>query len=461
MKYYVSIYYHATMAATGINPAGFTAPQGSEIIVSPDGMGFFIQRATKGTGSVDFDTVKFVWDYGTDGISDANAQAAATTFRLFAVEMTYVPQGAFYAGDGTSTPLTGQFEEAKSGDAKEITSESTLVLGGGAVGALGNNNTLGMTTVDDFADSSSQVLPAGFPKGYNAFYLMKYMISQGQYRDFLNTLSTYAQQETRTSNVPESAAGTGALITGNSYRCGLDIKTSGTDPTIPATYGCNLDADANYDEAVDGEWIACNYLSWADVAAYSDWAGLRPFTELEYEKAARGPLAAVANEYAWGAATVASSAYRVSSSGATDENTSANYSTTSGNALYTTTESDFSGPCRCGMFAGDASNTGRVTAGAGYYGNMELSGNLEERTVTVGNVTGRLFTGTHGNGEVDSTGNADVSSWPGTDAVGVGFRGSAWSMAATVLRVSDRSLAAYTITTRAYNYGGRCVRTAP
>ena len=46
--------------------------------------------------------------------------------------------------------------------------------------------------------------------------------------------------------------------------------------------------------------MACNWLSWADVAAYLDWSGLRPMTELEFEKACRGPNAPVAGEYAWG-----------------------------------------------------------------------------------------------------------------------------------------------------------------
>ena len=30
------------------------------------------------------------------------------------------------------------------------------------------------------------------------------------------------------------------------------------------------------------------YISWPDLLAYADWAALRPITELEYEKAARG-----------------------------------------------------------------------------------------------------------------------------------------------------------------------------
>jgi formylglycine-generating enzyme required for sulfatase activity len=42
-----------------------------------------------------------------------------------------------------------------------------------------------------------------------------------------------------------------------------------------------------------------NILSWFDVAAYLDWAALRPMTELEFEKVCRGPENRIAGEYAW------------------------------------------------------------------------------------------------------------------------------------------------------------------
>ncbi len=39
---------------------------------------------------------------------------------------------------------------------------------------------------------------------------------------------------------------------------------------------------------------------------------------------------------------------------------------------------------------------------------MEMTGNVDERPVTAGNVTGRSFTGKNGNGLIDADGNADV-----------------------------------------------------
>ena len=209
-------------------------------------------------------------------------------------------------------------------------------------------------------------------------------------------------------------------------------------------------------------FVACNYLSWADLAAYLDWSGLRPMTELEFEKSCRGTLPAVPNEYAWGTTGIAISAYTLSNSGLANENIATNYSTTVGNAAtWTTIGTGIYGPVRVGIFAGNGLNTGRVTSGATYYGIMEMTGNLEERPVTVGNPTGRGFTGTNGNGLLDVSGNADASNWPGITAVGAGFRGGYWSTYGTYLRVSDRYFAADADGDRYYFFGGRGVRVAP
>jgi formylglycine-generating enzyme required for sulfatase activity len=214
-------------------------------------------------------------------------------------------------------------------------------------------------------------------------------------------------------------------------------------------------------------YVACNFLSWMDGAAYSDWAGLRPMTELEFEKACRGLETPVANEYAWGTATVAGNAYTLENDNATNEGIASNYSTSTGNASYDITDGSIDGPLRVGIFAANADNQGRITAGASYYGIMELSGNLWERAVTVGNATGRDFTGLHGNGALSTNGHANETAWPGltsgevTGATGSGFRGGSWNSAATYMRVSARFYAAFSNSNRVNNYGFRAVRVAP
>ncbi len=113
------------------------------------------------------------------------------------------------------------------------------------------------------------------------------------------------------------------------------------------------------------------------------------------------------------------------------------------------------GPLRVGIFATNGAT--RVTAGASYWGIMELSGNLWERPVSVGHAAvGRLFQGTHGTGTLDLP-----SDWPGTTAAGTGSRCGAWGRASGEARVSDRARAATADASRAGGNGWRAVRSAP
>lgn len=41
------------------------------------------------------------------------------------------------------------------------------------------------------------------------------------------------------------------------------------------------------------------FMHWDDMMAFLDWAGLRPYTELEYTKACRDPLEPIPLEYPW------------------------------------------------------------------------------------------------------------------------------------------------------------------
>jgi hypothetical protein len=172
-------------------------------------------------------------------------------------------------------------------------------------------------------------------------------------------------------------------------------------------------------------------------------------TELEYEKSCRGNQNPASSEFAWGntSATALTGLSNASNMSETASNTSSNIAY---NNIFT------SGPVRTGIFA--TSSTARATSGSGYYGNMELSGNLWERVVTVGNATGRTFSGAHGNGTLTSGGASDVSGWP--TAAGTGWKGGSWLNTTTnSATTSDRAQAANADNTRAADAGGRGVRT--
>jgi formylglycine-generating enzyme required for sulfatase activity len=417
---------HATLKTSGTNPLSFTRGTGTtlDIVVPADKKGAFLQRSGNDSGSVSTTDIEFVWDWTADGLS------ASTTARVkvFAVEMVYIPTASFSVGDPNgATGPTNCFYTHTTGGAYSITSEGAINVG--AVSGY-----LYYDADNVYAGDQSGPVPAAFPKGYSAFYMMKYEISQGQYADFLNVL-TSVQASTRFPN------------NNGVYR-----------HTISGTYP---------NHSVSRADRACNYLSWSDLYAYADWTALRPFTELEFEKAARGPASAVANEYAWGSTSIteAIAISGVSEDGAETITTAGANCTYTGNA-YTggdaTGQSDVDpysytrGPLRCGIFA--TSSTTRQASGAGYYGAMELSGNLYEFSVTAGNAEGRSFTGEHGDGNLTTT----PSGWPSSaTATGSGFRGGTWLEAASFLRVSDRSMAAFTLTDRFPSQGGRCVRTSP
>jgi len=449
---------------TSLNDAGHSAPSGSTIAIglltpgtafnatTNPGLGAFIYRSADGTGTFTKAGVQLRWNYGinyktgTTPIGDNDV----VDIQVYAIEMVYVPQGSFYVGDGTTgapvTNISGQFNVYNSSTAYQITGESVpTILGGSASGNMRNNNASSSTmlTPDDFNNTTTQSLPAAFPKGYATFYCMKYEISQQGYVDFLNSL-TYTQQAKRTAIAPSSAAGTYLY---NTKRNKIKISTLGTNSTVPAIY------------ATDYSYVACNYLAWPDLAAYLDWSGLRPMTELEFEKACRGTESAVVSEYAWHSIAITQNT-GITNSGLINET-----STSNGNGTYGS-HASVQGPMRVGAFATSSSTC--VLSGATCYGIMEMSGNLWEQTVTVGNATGRLFTGTHGNGALAINGNADALTWPGTDAdvigvlsAGFGFRGGGWSLSLKRLEVSDRNSAADPWSARGQSYGGRGVRLAP
>ncbi len=419
---------HATLGGSGTNPAGFNAGTGTslEIVVPADKKGAFIQRAGAGTGTVSNREITLSWDFATDEVS----RSKSALIKVFAVEMVYIPAGAFWVGN-TNGVINGSFRSPTDTNCPfyiDSTNTFTIYWGTGT--------------------GTSTSVPNTFPNGYAAFYIMKTEISQRQYCDFLNTLTAVQQ--------------------GNRHDTGLHygvsrnyIKRTTWSPLTLAVFGCDANNNAGLSYAVtdvsrlnetnDGEWVACNYLSWADGAAYADWAALRPFTELEFEKACRGTQPPVANEYAWGDAVLEPATLSLVNS-----NTAAE-APNQGNCNDDPCVPD--GPYRCGSYARAAST--RANAGAGYYGALDLSGNVWERPVTAGNATGRAFTGEHGDGMLDGEGQANAPLWPGTDATGSGYRGNNWSNGSVWSRVADRNFAAYAFEPRSSYHGWRGARSAP
>jgi len=424
-----------TGTATTITPGLLNTANAFNSTTNPE-MGAFIHRSGDGAGTFSQTGLQLRWNYGANGIADAEP----VDIKVFAVEMVYVPSGSFQVGDG-STVINGQFRNGPTNTPFTISSEAAITLGGLSEGSLNNNNVGGMPVGDGFNNATSLTLPAAFPKGFNAFYCMKYEVTQQQWIDFFNVL--------------ENTQKTNRDITGGT----LNSTGKASDAVINRNNISWTSGDATLNGGTFGN-VACNFLSWMDCAAFADWASLRPMTELEFEKACRGILTPVTNELAWGTTTI-TGATGISNSGANNEVAS----NAGANAVFNNNAS-VQGPLRVGSFA--TSSSTRSQAGASYYGIMELSGNLWERAVSVGNATGRNLTAPiHGNGLLSSDGFCDIATWPGysngkvTGANGAGARGGYWIVDSNRLRISDRFYAASSFSTRRNEYGFRGVRSVP
>lgn len=409
-------WYHATINTSTENSYAGSSSKHAMINIPARGSGAFIFRSKDGNGPFASDGVRLQWDYYRDSLSDS-FEDEIIQVKVFGIEMVYIPEAPFWAG-GIGNENNTFFKFGAEKQPYQICSEKIIKLGnkdGRLTWQPGNASGVADGTV-----------PAAFPKGYDAFYLMKYEINQGQYADFLNTL-TEQQLKYRYHN--------------RDFRLGYFVRN------VAGVFGCDANQNDTLNEASDGQEIACNSLSWADGAAFADWSGLSPMTELEFEKACRGPLQPVANEFAWGSANIVRASLAVNPYTAKE-------TCKVGNCNYHEGNEENERPLRNGVF--ELPQAAREAAGKGYYGNCELSGNLWERVISIGNPSGRNFNGSNGNGMLNENGYADVPSWPGTDANGTGFRGGSWNASMHLAMTSDRYSAANEMAKMNGAFGFRC-----
>jgi formylglycine-generating enzyme required for sulfatase activity len=452
-------WWHSTLSASA---GHHTAPGGSTITPSTDGRGVFMSRASNGSGSNSFTGVQLRWNYGVDGVPDT----AVVKVKVLALEMVYIPTGSVYVGDGNDS--TGTFEKGNSNTPFRILDESAITLGGTAITNLSNHNSAN----DDFDYSSTATLPATFPKGYQAFYMMKHELTQEMYRDFLNSLSRVQQLNRIRSTIPISGGpvtnyyvmtNTGAPPSGhvawyNGIRCDFTVSPQ---QHLPLKFYCDGNGSGYFDEPDDRQYYPVNGVTEGDLLAFSDWAGLRPMSELEYEKACRGDRPPVPNEFAWGGIFAIPQRATVSSFGTSNEMTDSETENCNISVYYASVPPSIrkywvTGMLRAGIFAREASP--REQAGAGYFGALDLTGSLLELTVSVGTATGRAFTGTHGDGQLSFSGSHTNADWP--TAGGISERGGSFDT--QELAGGCVSWRKNAIATSPSDFRGiRCVRTAP
>lgn len=315
------------------------------------------------------------WNYAADGVTGARARV-----KVFAVSMVKVPTGIFVYNAGG-------------------------IDAGGGYNSYGNGSQ--MTVV------GSGQLPAGaaggWPNGYSSFYIMRYELTQGQYADFLNTVHS----------------STAAAL--------HDVNTD---------YGHNIQYLAGnaygYRYVAMDRFAAKNYLSTSDAWSFLSWAGLRPMTEMEYEKACRDLNSTAA--YPWGNSDPDAATYSPPNEGGTHSRNYLNYGYVTGGLKV----------LDAGRYlSGDVYRTAEQT-GASPYGIADLAGNVSELVI---NCSHTAVPG-NGNGTVEWP-----ASWPAPGSTGKGLRGSNWTFgAASYFKVSDRSYAAWSNAGRTSYTGVRGVR---
>jgi len=320
---------HVRLSADKVlNPTGYGHGEGTPVdLIVPDGkdgfVGMFVRRARYGApGTLSARAVSVVWDLTANrGIT----KDTKVNMQAFGIQMVYVTEGPFYLGSG-GTEVNGFYKYTDGSQHAlpyRVTNAGAIPTGRQA-GKLWTRSSEPMYPKGAQPEDNGEI-PASFPNGYAAFYCMKYPTTYRQYADFLNTL-TAAEADERYpyhASAVKHAASVGR-----------------TDGIIRSGQAKNDAYSADVRFSPRNQYGGFG-LSWADGAAFAAWAGLRPMTELEVEKAVRGPREPVPDETGpsfWGISPFAIGAWHSS---------------------------------KCGQ---------------------------GERAVTVGNAAGRKFAGTHGRG---------------------------------------------------------------
>lgn len=372
-----------------------------------DGKGVFIKAAKAAAPG---DTFSVLWDYSKD-LTSAELSSSATRVKVevCAIEMVKIPEGPYYYGIGNPS-------NAGTASTNYNPANQTIPYQGVQTGYE-------ITSASQ--TPGSPAYSTGWPNGYSSFYLMKYEISQGQYADFLNMLSA------------SDAANRYAGQTTAEYAITKDDANA---------YGQRYAAIAPQ--------RGCNYLSWDDNLAYASWSGLRPMTEMEFEKAARGSSVGPNKTapFPWGSTYVdnvdnplyipAGHTYPYNAfqyyMNYIDENNNAE---------------NEDGPTNVGLYtSGDLTRTAAET-GVSPYGVADLSGNLYEQVINCQSTA----IPKNGDGKLHIDYSADLN-WPGA-TVGSGLRGGGYDGGTWNVLISNRNTAYTSTLGRGSPRGFRAART--
>ncbi len=358
---------------------GGTVDAGATLTAASDNKGVFLNHTAISAYWTAGTTV--TWNMAADGVALSKVRV-----KVFVISMVKVPTGSFvynvlnYGGATFNNYTAGGSLSA------------TITNAGLATGTGSNNLPLNA--------------PVGWPNGYNSFYIGRYEVTQGQYADFLNAVHS----------------STAALLN----IIGQGMTNTGTYPNIYAAVDPNM---PRY------------YSSIGDIWSYLSWAGLRPPTEMEFEKAGRD-LSPDARPYSWGSAVPPASPwvstyYTAPNEGVVRSRVYANY--------Y-----QMAGPLDVGRYmSGDVYRTAAET-GASPWGIADLTGNVAEFVLNCSYAS------------VPANGTGTVywpANWPAPGSITIGRRGFGYFFSWSGLNLSLRPDVSFVGTARGSELGGRGCRT--
>jgi formylglycine-generating enzyme required for sulfatase activity len=335
-------------------------PGGFSSTVAEDKTGLFIYRSQPGFGTVNI-LVK---------IALPPTMIAYTNLHVLGLEMVYIPEGPFRVGATSVYNSSNNYWSTPS--QYQVTGDATTVVMGTGAGQL--NDPLGNGPFN-----------AGFPTGFNDFYVMKYELTVEAYRDFLNLTGMFGM-----SLVPFNGAPVNTAATPGPRPLKLKSFTPAS-PGVPQkfVFGCNDDNDLIFDESNDGLGVAVIVQpNW--VRNYLMWANLRPMTELEYEKACGGGSFAMAN------GTLQISAGFLSDKGTEQETWNFTASPPQVISYSNCAETGLFFPVRssAASLSNHSITYAKFATGGSIYGVMDLSGNASEPCITTSDALSRNFNGT-------------------------------------------------------------------
>ena len=469
--------------------AGTTLELGtSTVFGSPRAVGVFIYRSSDGAGTFS-KTIRILWDRnlmsqqtGWGFYSPLNSPYIPVNgwdIRVYAIEMVYIPQGAFYLGDASGTSPYGSYCTFGLGNGGSptqpysVTSEGAISMGSTS-GYLYTRQNYSASFMGCSSYNISGTLPANWPKGYDAFWVMKYEVTQQQIVDMMNSFNRTFQYNYAPANSSyrspmaqgQSSTSYPYWMTGQNptppaapnYRNGCYMPLT-YDPNAPITFYNNLNNVMNdpttWNDVDDGQTLACNYLEPNSSYNYGlwrflDWACLRPITEFEYEKICRTPGVGLPPmfESPWGldVTSTANYSYVVSVLNAGKANeVPTNLGATGLFHGSPNTSPSLYGPRRVGSTYGPSTN--RVQAGSSYYGVADMGGNVWEVVAAITNASSDYLQRTDlGDGIMNTSGqtNGFPTSWP-TSMMGgdmstqyYAYRGGSWRGSNQEAKISQR-----------------------